>query len=197
MNTLRQILYVSVFAKLLMTMLPGRQYRNYYKIVAGMIVLVMLTSYTKQAIHDIKLSENSDGFMSNKKLNCKETDFQKYAEISDILALSTIEKEIKTKLNKITYNSNIVINAVKIKVSGDDSTLGTEQITQVHIMYSQHVDKMGLTCEQIENCSRMDKLSENSDITTIKTTTANLLGIEEERVLIIEEPIESKVEDVS
>lgn len=197
MNTLKQIVYVSVFAKLLMTMLPGRQYRNYYKIVAGMIVLVMLTSYTKQAIHDIKLSENSDRCMSNKKLNCKEIDFQKYAEIGDILTLSTIEKEIKTELNKINYKSDIIINAVKIKVSREYNTPGAEQITQVHIMFSKHVDKLGLTCEQIENCNKMDDMSENSDKTTIKTTTANLLGIEEERVLIIEEPIESKDKDVS
>lgn len=174
-----------VITRMLLLVLPGKKYYMYMKLLIGFCIMILLISYMNQALSGLKFSENSEPFRGQNKLNEKEMKFDKYAKIGDSSILSTVEQEIKRKLNNQIITDKIMINSVEIEVCEDVESVNYDKIVEAVIEISTNVDKS--VNIEVNNIivGQKDKKSENSEQNDIKIKTAEMLGIEEAHVIVV------------
>ena len=181
---LRLICFV-VITRMLLLILPGKKYYMYMKLLIGFCIMILLITYMNQSLSGFKFSENSESFMGQNKLNGKEMQFDKYAELGSSSVLSTYEKEIKRELNNQIITDKIYIESVKIDICGDVENVDYGKITNVVLKISENVDKS--VNIEVKNIivGQKNKKTENSEQIEIRTKAAELLGIEEAQVTIV------------
>lgn len=184
-SLLMRLVCFTVITRMLLLILPGKKYYVYMKLLIGFCIMTLTISYLNQIISVGKFSENLELIIPDFEELSQNDEIIKYAKTADKLALSTLEENIKTELNKSTSEEKECIDAVKIDICENVNSVDYGKITAVDIEISEYVDK---TVNTVVNNSIVRQEEKKQDIIRqqyIKNYVVSMLGIEEDVIKIV------------
>ena len=170
---------------ILIQAVPGEKYRKYVKVFGGFLMLVCLLGelpFLQKMVSADEFSKLTQQYVQ--KLNDYKGHTEKLENITLASTLSTMESEIKTRINKCKSIVGYSANAVKIEVCEDTESGRFGEIEKITVYMGEYVDKtVNISVNKI--IVRQNKTnSENEKEVMLKNVIAEELGVEPDVVFV-------------
>lgn len=163
----------------LMQAVPGEKYRKYIRVFGNFLLLVCLIGQLPLLKKVVAEEEFSRITVQYEKMLSKEGKRSSQAALPVYSStLSTMEEEIKTRINNIGCMDRYVVNAVNISVCEGSQGDGECRVDQIILFLSENVDKsVNISVNKIV-VRQNDTKTENEKEILLKNVVAEELGVE-------------------
>ncbi len=180
-----ELVELLVFTGLILNILPGEQYQKYVKLLLGIVLIAFVMDAGGKVEKGTWIKKIDFTEISNEKLNFEMRVNENIEESQYSRALSTSENKIKTIINKLYPNDEIVAKSVKISICEDVDNVDYGKITAVKVEVSKNVDKSGNILVNHIIIGKIDKKSDDSEYAALQIKIAEALGLDVEVVQVV------------
>lgn len=177
-----ELVELLVFTGLILNILPGEQYQKYVKLLLGIVLIAFVMDAGGKVEKGTWIKKIDFTEISKEKLNFEMRVNENIEESQYSRALSTSENKIKTIINKLYPNDEIVAKSVKISICED---VDYGKITAVKVEVSKNVDKSGNILVNHIIIGKIDKKSDDSEYAALQIKIAEALGLDVEVVQVV------------
>lgn len=130
-----------ILTQIILQMLPGSRYRQYVKLVLGIVILLYLLTPVTALLRG-QPTFPVDEFFDNyeKRLQNVSTMISEMQEKQNNEILSTYNEEVKSEINKLIEEEKMSVKALKIDICEDEQSEGFGQVQNISVLLDKNVD---------------------------------------------------------
>lgn len=130
-----------ILTQIILQMLPGSRYRQYVKLVLGIVILLYLLTPVTALLRG-QPTFPVDEFFDNyeKRLQNVSTMISEMQEKQNNKILSTYNEEVKSEINKVIEEEKMSVKALKIDICEDEQSEGFGQVQNISVLLDKNVD---------------------------------------------------------
>lgn len=130
-----------ILTQIILQMLPGSRYRQYVKLVLGIVILLYLLTPVTALLHG-QPTFPVDEFFDNyeKRLQNVSAMLSEMQEKQNNEILSTYNEEVKSEINKALEGEELSVKALEIDICEDEQSEGFGQVQSISVLLDKNVD---------------------------------------------------------
>lgn len=130
-----------ILTQIILQMLPGSRYRQYVKLVLGIVILLYLLTPVTALLRG-QPTFPVDEFFDNyeKRLQNVSVKLSQLQEKQNNEILSTYNEEVKSEINKAIVGEELSVKALKIDICEDEQSEDFGQVQNISVLLDKNVD---------------------------------------------------------